>query len=126
MSNILRNAIITPDGTLLESRHRHDYKAYIDANGEEYMVDGGLDYIRRNINKIKPTELLITTESPYYLIREYMTWGSYGKNGDEPLHYINLKDMETDHIKAILVNGSKLLPQFKKVFTWELELRDEI
>ena len=30
---LVHNALQTPDGTIIESRHRHDYKTYEDANG---------------------------------------------------------------------------------------------
>jgi hypothetical protein len=41
-TRIVANRIRTPDGTILESKHRHDYVTYTDANGKQYMVDGGL------------------------------------------------------------------------------------
>mgnify|MGYP000681112827 CR=1 FL=1 len=34
MSNIIRNALRTPDGTVIQSSSRHDYETYIDANGK--------------------------------------------------------------------------------------------
>ena len=39
---LVRNAMRTPDGTIIRSRHRHDYVTHKDANGSEYMLDGGL------------------------------------------------------------------------------------
>ncbi len=48
--NLIYNALRTPDGTVLTSRHRHDYVTHIDKNGKEYMIDGGLDYVRSSAN----------------------------------------------------------------------------
>jgi hypothetical protein len=52
-------------------------------------------------------------------IREWMHWGTYGKNGDQPLKYVLLKDMSDEHIQAILetqvhIKGSFYEKQFKK------------
>ena len=50
-SRVIASALITPDGTILQSYHRHDYKTYTDKNGEMYMIDGGVDYMRSIDNK---------------------------------------------------------------------------
>ncbi len=34
--------------------------------------------------------------------REYLLWGTYGKNATDPLKYVFIKDLESDHIKNIL------------------------
>ena len=86
---IIYNAIRTPDGTVLESRHVYDYKTHTDENGEVYMVDGGLEYLRRSYNDGFPAEeLSVYLEDGHEVVREVATWGSYGKNGDGPLKYI--------------------------------------
>ena len=104
MTQIIASFMITPDGTKLQSFHRHDYKTYVDKNGEEYMIDGGLDYCRSSINDEPAAYYFITMDHPHHMRREHFHWGSYGKEGNEPLHWIALKDMETPHIEMILEN----------------------
>lgn len=43
---LIRNAIQCPDGTIIESKHRHDFVLHRQEDGREYFVDGGLDYQR--------------------------------------------------------------------------------
>ena len=98
---LIYNAIRTPDGTVLESRHRHDYKEYKDANGKEYIIDGGLDYIRTTVHEDQ-VSLALYDDSPHEIQREVLTWGTYGKSGKEDYRIVAIKDMETDHIKNVL------------------------
>jgi hypothetical protein len=103
MTYIVYNAIKTPDGTILESKHRHDFRTHKDAvTGDTFLVDGGHDYLRRKLTSVPAEELSVTTEDSIERIREVFTWGSYGKNGDEPKKYILLKDMTDSHLCAIL------------------------
>ena len=121
---ILRNAMVTPDGTLLESHYRHDYKDHTDANGHLYMVNGGLAYIWKSEPHEAPAKsLCLTTDNTHEEIREGFSWGSYGVNGDEPLHYIFLKDMNTKHINAIIMTQSHISAELRKVFREELIYR---
>ena len=120
---LVYNAIRTPDGTVLVSYNRHDYKTYIDANGHEYMVDGGLDYCRRNVVKEAPAEeLTVHFSAGHDKVREVLSWGTRGISGHEPLRYVVLCDMDTDHIKAILMNYA-LSPKYKQSYETELALR---
>jgi hypothetical protein len=123
---IIRNAIKCPDGTILESKHHHDYQGHTcTVTGEFYMVDGGPDYIRGSINKVKPEYLHVTTEDPFEVQREAFTWGSYGKNGDEPKHYLKLMDMQAEHILAILNTQWQIEGTYvEELFQQELEYRE--
>ena len=124
MSTLVYNAIRTPDGTILESTHRHDYKTYLDKNGKEYMVDGGLEYLRRNIHDDAPfDELSVFLEDGQDKVREVIKWGTYGINGDQPLTRILLKDMSTEHVQACLENVPRMHPAYKEAFKEELKLR---
>jgi len=71
-NNILRNAIETPDGTFLHSKHTHDYKEYKDKNGEFYMVDGGNMYFRGSVNNIPAKSMHLTFRSKINLINNYV------------------------------------------------------
>lgn len=119
---VIANILITPDGTELVSRHRHDAVFYTDKNGKQYMTDGGVDYhhyIVHGDEKVK----CITTESLFSEIREYFNWGSRGKDGKSPLVFKSLKDLDTDHIEAI-IETQKQLPEWRvNIFKKELEWR---
>lgn len=102
---IVRNAIITPDGTFLRSFNRHDYVEYRDTSTNEvYIVDGGNDYLRRSVNTTPAEDLTVTMNDKFTLIRCAFVWKSYGKDMEYLPNgvYIALYDMTTDHIEAIL------------------------
>jgi len=122
---IVANRIRTPDGTILESKHRHDYVTYVDKNGKQYMVDGGLDYLRRNLHDDAPyTELSVYSDAPHDLISETFKWGTRGKDGKQPLTYVPLKDLTTPHIEAILETQTHIPGYIRKIFLDELDFRE--
>lgn len=120
---ILVNAIQTPDGTVIESRHRHDYVTHIDSiDGKEYMVDGGLDYLRRSVIG-SGKDLSVYSDDPHYKIRDRFTWGTYGINGDQLKKLVKLKDLDADHIDAILETQTQIEDHIRKIFVDELRYR---
>jgi len=85
---------------VIESKSRHDY---ISCSCGNLAVDGGLSYTKRNFGERGYTELsFYADEDDIVTIRNHFVWGSYGKNFDEPLHYILLKDLSNKHLIAIL------------------------
>lgn len=102
---IVANRIITPDGTELQSYHVHDYQIHIDKNGHEYMVDGGTEYLRRNVCPIPYTEASIMSTDPHEQVRRHCAWGTRGKSGKLPVEWVKIKDLATDHIENILMDG---------------------
>jgi hypothetical protein len=125
MSNIIRNAFRTPDGTILESKSRWDYKEYEDTvSGKIYIVDGGLDYIRRSVHSDQ-VDLSATLDDDHEVVREAMTWGTYGKNGDEPYRLVKLKDMSLEHIHACLDTQTNMYPQYRTAMKNELDYRHD-
>lgn len=121
---IISNKIRTPDGTILESFHRHDYKTYVDKNGLEYMVDGGCDYLRRNVHDSAPyEELSVYADCNFETFRQEMKWGTRGKDGKQPLTYISLKSLAVDHIQAILDTQHHISPWVRDGLQQELRYR---
>jgi len=124
---IIRNAIMTPDGTYLRSYHRHDYKEHNDTlTGETYIVDGGYDYLRRSINTTPAVSLDVYLSDPFEMIREAFVWKSYGKNYEHLPNgiYIKLCDMTTEHIRAILETQTQIKGTYvEMLFKKELVLR---
>lgn len=124
-SRIILNRIQTPDGTILTSRHRHDFKTYLDKNGLQYSVDGGFDYLARysySDEDSKYKELSVYSNSDFEVIRESLEWGSYGKRGDQPLTYKPISQLSNVHIKNI-VNDNVCENWFKSYLLEELAYR---
>ena len=120
---LIRNAIQTPDGTIIESTHRHDYVTHTDANGKEYMVDGGLSYIRRSANGDE-IDMSLYNDQPHEVQRDVLTWGTYGIDGNQPLQYKTIADMDTGHLEAVVEMGG-VCPVRRKCMQKELEFRNE-
>lgn len=121
------NAIKTPDGTLVISRHRHDFVTHQDKNGFRYSVDGGLEYLRRSWPDQAPEyqEASVYIEDGIEKIREVIEWGTNGVDGKEPFRLIKLKDMDTSHIQACLDTQMNMHPHFREAFCMELQYRKE-
>ena len=121
--SMIRNALCTPDGTILRSRHRHDYVTHKDANGKVYMLDGGLSYVRSSANGDEE-HLTVTLADPQEQVREALEWGTYGKDSDQPLSYIKLCDMSTAHVNAVLANVPSINPAIKVAMERDVEFRE--
>ena len=101
--HIVLNRIKTPDGTILTSWDRHDYKVYKDANGHEYMVDGGQSYLKRGAPKDAPyEELAVYDTDSFEVIREALHWGTMGKDGTKELHWVPMHKMQEDHLRTLV------------------------
>ena len=106
---LILNRIKTPDGTILISRHRHDYVTHTDKNGKVYMVDGGTDYLRRNIHEDAPyEELSLYSDESYEIIRENVCREGRGINGDQPLTWVPISKMNDNWLLACIDYNRKL------------------
>jgi len=124
-SKLLVNALRTPDGTRLESRHQHDYKSYVDVEtGCIYFADGGLAYARGTYTADGVEDLRVYNTDDIGLIREHFSWGTFGKNMDKGLHEILLKVMSNEHVIAILETQTLLPAHVYTMFVRELEYRN--
>ena len=116
------NRIKTPDGTILTSYNRHDYLTHKDAITKEVlMVDGGNDYARRHVGTYE--ELSVYDDGSHLTRRSALHWGTRGKDNKQPLTYKPIKDLDSDHIEAILRTQTQLSEFYKEVFKEELKYR---
>lgn len=111
-------------GEHLVSRHRHDFQQCSCENGS--FVDGGYDYHRlggKNLELVQSH--CIYDDEPFEVIRFYVERGSRGKNMEEPLKYIKLKDLDDKHLKAIIKYEEEHRPdnRFLKIYKTEVKYR---
>jgi hypothetical protein len=78
-----------------------------------------------SVNKIPCEKAFVYSDDSHEVIRENFKWGTYGKDGKQPLERKILSTLEDDHIEAIL-ELSYLKPHIKKVFKDEILFRKTI
>ena len=108
----------------IESMYRHDF---VTCSCGNMSVDGGWDYAKRLWKNDNCKELSVYEDDPHTKIREHLTRGGRGINGDEPLTYVLLKDMSNAWVKAVIDYEETYRPDnfFIKFFQKELEYRKE-
>lgn len=129
IKTVLYRALITPDGTVLGTTHRHDYKSHVDRiTKETYFIDGGLDiYYRTSINKIKATIIELYNTDNIIILRDYLTRGTFDKDNNRI--YKLIKDCSNDHIKNIIEYNkqydNELVRVYNDIYYRELKFREE-
>jgi hypothetical protein len=111
---------------VLVSYHRHDYKTC--SCPQSTMCDGGTDYGRyggKDLTKVQTNYLY--DDAPFEQIRKVIHRGGRGKNGDEPLKYVKLSEVDDEWLEAIIVYENNHRPnnKFLKYYLAEKEFRKQ-
>ena len=114
-------------GETLVSNYTHDFKTC--SCPQQTSVDGGLSYGRysgKDLSKVQTNYLY--DDAPFEVIREYLMRGSRGKNGDEELKYVKLKNIDDAWLQAIIVYENEYRPQNRmlKYYLAEKEFRKNL
>jgi len=141
---IIQNAVEF-NGTIYVSRHRHDFvRIPYGTDDKYYFIDGGNEYRRHNFLNIsfpngekdwrffednyknQCRNLAITDEDTITDIKDNLVWGTRGPNGDQPVKYKYIKDLETSHIEAIFddVENNRYDVSFIHIYIMQLVMRD--
>ena len=126
---LVLNSIKCPDGTILESRYRHNFVRHVQEDGREYFVDGGFEYQRIGHSDDDYENLSLTVLDDHSIIRERFKWtrqlDADGNHLTEPQTII-LKDITDGHLQALLSwTSSGYAWWINYVFVKEKEYRDE-
>lgn len=117
---LIQNAIYCPQCcTFLVSTHVHDYVSC----RHGFMVDGGLEYSRGSRSPDEINDYVIPEGASRDVLKSKLLWGSYGIHGGRVLIRRPLKDLDTDHLYAILSTQSSLSPLYKSIIEELLEER---
>ena len=105
MRQIVYNAVRCLEcDELLVSYSRHDYKTCQCPNSA--MVDGGTAYGRYGAMDMNMIEKIdIYDDDDFEIVRKHAVRGSRGPNGDQPLSWIAICDMDDDYLQAVLDYG---------------------
>jgi hypothetical protein len=118
-----------PDGTVLVSRHQHDFQMHKQQDGREYFVDGGLLYQRIGYSDNEYTNLCVYSDDLHEKIRELFEWIRHFDKDMNKLpqpETIKLKDITDDHLVALVEWTNSGYPkEIHKVFVDEIEYRKQ-
>ena len=93
---LIANRWRTPDGTLLESKHVHDYVSHVDQNGDLYFIDGGTEYIRMSKNTVPMTSECLYADDDFEQVRKVVTRGALKEDGTRV--WVPLYKMTDSHV----------------------------
>ena len=113
----------TPDGTVVENTQYGKSANHADKNGKEYWVYGIRNTSIHHSNHGDEKIEYLTVNSPHGQLREKCTWGTRGKNGDQPLARIAIKDMSEDHLEACLRTQPHMATDYRILMENELKYR---
>lgn len=115
---LVANKWRTPDGTLLWSKHTHDFVAHNDKNGDYYFVDGGNDYIRMSLNKEPMVSECIYSDDPFELVRKRIFRGTFAidrKKGFKRRAWMPISNMSDAHLCNCIIDkiGQRIVDRYE-------------
>jgi len=139
MSKLLVNCVMCPDGTIIQSTNRHDFRKHTTVDTwksrslkmddreavpdqvRETVVDGGTEYLRRMGTY---TEMSVYDDDPFEVIRRFLCRGGRGIGGDQPLTYVPLFRMDEDWLQyCIDYNNERGIAGHNEWYQKELDYR---
>ena len=124
---VLSTATCKKCGDVLISRHRHDYVMCTCDN--KTMLDGGTEYQRYGGVDLSLVDLsgTIYLTDGFEKCRTAPIWGSYGKDGDQPLKFMSVSEMETEHLEAVIKELGHRVEKWRlDLMLQELENREQL
>lgn len=99
---LVYSALVTPDGTLLESLHRLDYREHFDKNKKKYYLNGGLDFaIASNWGDEK--FIRVYADEDYERVRQYAFRICRGEDGNRgPFVRVILAKLTDIHLESVI------------------------
>jgi hypothetical protein len=106
--------------TIIVSLTVHDFQK---CECGQVMVDGGREYAKFSGKEEDIEQLYLWDESTNKDFENKLIWGTRGRDGNGPLIFMLVKDLETSHIESIVKNQIQISSMYKSVFKSELRRR---
>lgn len=127
---LIQNAAWVPElGRWFKSRNTHDCVMIKLADGKWVSIDGGPSYAHYggDLELFENGRVVIEClyeDDPFEKLCAKLIWGTYGKDGKQPLRYLPLTERDSDHLNAILMNVPLLHPLYERVIRHLLKERE--